>query len=111
MNVAIIISSKDPESVWNALRLANTCLAYDDHVHVFLLGAGIEAASIHSLKYNVREQMEIFRAEGGQLTACQVCAESREEEMPFIHEDLACDMGSMQNLYGIIKDYDRVLTL
>lgn len=110
MKLALILSRNDPETIWNAFRLANTSLAYDNEVHVFLLGAGVEAASTNSLKYNIKEQMDIFREEGGLLTGCHVCAESREEEMPFLMEDLSCDMGSMQDLYALVKDYDKVLS-
>jgi len=40
MKIAVIIYSNDPETVWNALRFANTSLIYDNDVSVFLLGKG-----------------------------------------------------------------------
>ena len=110
MKLAVIIYSKDPETVWNALRLANTGLIYDDDVTVLLLGQGVETAEISSLRYNVKEQLDLFRAEGGKLVGCGVCCDNREDEMPLLKENLSCDMGSMQDLYAIVKDFDRVIT-
>lgn len=44
MRIAIIVSSNDSETVWNAFRFANTSLANDNRVDMFLLGKGVEAA-------------------------------------------------------------------
>lgn len=110
MKYAIVISSNDPETIWNAFRLANTSLGYDNEVSVFLLGAGVESANIKSLKYDIKEQLALFEEFGGNLIGCGVCVESREDEMPFLKEDLNCEMGSMQTLYVLINEADKVLT-
>lgn len=110
MKYTIVISSNDPETVWNAFRLANTSLGYDNQVSIFLLGAGVECTSIKSLKYDINEQMALFNEFGGKLIGCGVCVESREDEMPFIREELSCEMGSMQTLYGLIHEADKLLT-
>jgi hypothetical protein len=55
MNVLCIIYSNDPETVWNAFRFANTSLVYDNQVNIFLLGKGVEAASISTLQFDVQE--------------------------------------------------------
>jgi sulfur relay (sulfurtransferase) complex TusBCD TusD component (DsrE family) len=110
MKVAIIISSNDPETVWNAFRLANTALGYDDEVSVFLLGAGVECRSLGSVKYDIEEQMDIFEEYGGTLMGCGVCCDSRENIMPNLREELNCEIGSMQNLYALLKDCDKVLS-
>ena len=110
MKVLVIISSNDPETAWNAYRLANTCLAYDDETTIILLGKGVETASIHSIKYNVREQSEIFEEAGGKVIGCGVCVESRQDTMPLLSEDIKGEMGSMQTLYGLTKDSDKVMT-
>lgn len=110
MKVAIVIYSNDPETVWNAFRLANAALGYDDEVSVFLLGKGVECSSLDSLKYDIEEQMDIFEEFGGALIGCGVCCESREDVMPYLAEELNCEMGSMQSLYALIKECDKVLT-
>jgi len=60
MKVAVVISSNDPETVWNAWRFANTCLGYDGEITIFLMGKGVECVTIASVKYDIEEQMETF---------------------------------------------------
>lgn len=110
MNVCIIIYSNDPETVWNAFRLGNACHAHDEEVSIFLLGKGVESSSLNSLKYNIKEQRQIFEEHGGKVIGCGVCCDNRQDVMPFIKEDINCDMGSMQDLYTLIKDADKVVT-
>lgn len=110
MKYAIVIYSNDAETVWNAFHFANTSLGYDNEVTVFLLGQGVECTSIKSLKYDIKEQVTIFAEFGGKLFGCGVCVDSREDEMPFLKEDLSCEMGSMQTLYGLIHAADKILS-
>ena len=110
MHIAVIVYSNDSETVWNAFRFANTSLAYDNRVDLFLLGKGVEAATVSTLKYDIQEQIETFRESGGTMIGCGVCCESRKDEMPFLQEGLKCDMGSMQQLYGLVAEADKVLT-
>ncbi|MBI3777276.1 MAG: DsrE family protein [Gammaproteobacteria bacterium] len=110
MKVSVIIYSNDPETVWNAFRFANTALIYDNQVTVFLLGKGVEALSLSTLKYDILEQLEIFRGDHGIIIGCGVCCESRKEEMPFLQKELSCDMGSMQDLYRLAAEADKVIT-
>lgn len=110
MQITIIISSSDPETVWNAFRLGSASLAYDDTVKVFLLGKGVEAMVNKSLKFNIREQVEIFLEHGGEILGCELCCNTREDEMPFLKQDIGCPLGSMQDLYALIKEADKVIT-
>lgn len=110
MKYAVVIYSNDPETAWNGFRFANASLGYDHDVTIFLLGKGVEVASINSIKYNIKEQMKIFDEFGGKLIGCGVCCETREDEMPYLKDDLSCEMGSMQDLYGLIDQADKVLT-
>lgn len=110
MKLSIIIYSNDAETVWNAFRLASTALAYEDEVTVFLLGKGVECVDIKSIKYNIKEQIEIFHEHGGKMIGCGVCCEIRQDEMPLLKEDLQCELGSMQTLYSLINQADKVLT-
>ena len=110
MKIAVIIYSNDPETVWNAFRFANTSLIYDNTVTVFLLGKGVEALMLNTFKYDILEQLEIFRGGDGNIVGCGVCCENRKEEMPFLQQELSCTMGSMQDLYRITTEADKVIT-
>ena len=110
MKLAVVIYSGDAETVWNAFRMASAALAYDDEVVVFLLGKGVECVEINSLRYNVKEQMEIYKEHGGNIIGCGVCCETRQDEMPMLAKNLDCELGSMQDLYALVKDSDKVLT-
>ena len=110
MKVTVIIYSNDPETVWNAFRFANTSLIYDNQVSIFLLGKGVETLTLSTLKYDILEQLEIFRSGDGVMIGCGVCCENRKQEMPFLQQELGCDMGSMQDLYRFVADADKVIT-
>ncbi|MHB1428468.1 MAG: DsrE family protein [Rhodocyclaceae bacterium] len=109
MKIVIVISSNDSETVWNAFRFAITSLSYDNEVSVFLLGKGVEAPLVSTLEYDVDEQLSLFRSNGGHLIGCGVCCESRKDEMPSLEEKLQCETGSMQQLYALVADADKVL--
>ncbi|MDX1812596.1 MAG: DsrE family protein [Gammaproteobacteria bacterium] len=109
MKVSIIIYSNEDETVWNAFRFGVTSLIYDNKVDIFLLGKGVEALTEGSL-FDIQEQVNLFRENGGNLIGCGVCVENRKEEQPFLEELLACEMGSMQTLYEIVANSDKVLT-
>jgi hypothetical protein len=49
MKLGIIISQTDPETVFNALRLASYSLKQGDAVKVFLVGKGVELDQINDL--------------------------------------------------------------
>ena len=110
MKVTVIICSNDSETVWNALRFATTSLIYENQVHVFLLGKGVEAMTLSTLKFDILEQANLFRSNGGVIIGCGVCCENRKEEMPFLQQELHCEMGSMQDLYGLVTVADKVIT-
>jgi len=110
MNYAVVISTNEPESIWNAFRYAVSALIYDNEVTVFLLGQGVEARNVSTLKYDVNEQMDLFRENGGKLIGCGVCCENRKQTMPLLEEQLQCELGSMQTLYVITAEADKILT-
>jgi len=110
MKVTVIIYSNDPETVWNAFRFANTSLIYENQVTVFLLGKGVEALSLNTLKYDILEQLEVFRSGNGVVIGCGVCCENRKTEMPFLQHELGCEMGSMQDLYRLVAEASQVIT-
>lgn len=105
MNLGIIISRPEPETVFNALRLGNFSLMQGDEVRVFLVGAGVEIDQIENPKFNVREQAQTLLAAGGQFLACGSCMKLRGSSGSEI-----CPLSTMKDLYEIVRDSDRVLT-
>lgn len=110
MKILISLYSNDAETVWNAFRFANTALARNDEVSVFLLGKGVEAAMVGTLKYDIEEQLGIFRQAGGKLIGCGLCCDIRKNEMPSLLDGLQCEMGSMQLLHELVANAEKVLT-
>ncbi len=110
MKFTVIVYSNDPETVWNAFRFAATSLVYENRVTVFLLGKGVEALSVSTLNFDILEQAELFRENGGIIIGCGVCCENRKAEMPFLQKELRCEMASMQELYSLVADADKVIT-
>ena len=104
MKIGIIISTNEPETVWNAYRLANFSLKEGDEVKVFLLARGVES-EIGREKYHVKEQIAKFISKGGQIYACGTCMKSRQ-----IDSRESCPLSSMKELYQIVKDSDKILT-
>ena len=110
MNITIIISSNDAETVWNAFRFATTSLGFDNEVSIFLLGKGVEALTVSTLNYDIQEQLDLFSEFGGQLIGCGVCCETRNDEMPGLADALRCELGSMQTLHNLTVKSDQVYT-
>ena len=104
MKLGIIISTSEPETVWNVYRLANFSLKEGDEVKVFLLAKGVES-EVGSEKYNVREQIDQFISKGGEIYACGTCLKSRQ-----IDSRDTCPLSTMKDLYEIVRDSDKVLT-
>jgi len=109
MKYAIVISSGDSETIWNAFRFAVSALIYDNDVSVFLLGKAVEAPNASTLKFDINEQMALLKENGGKLIGCGVCCESRKDVMPRLEEQLNCELGSMQTLYVLVHEADKVL--
>lgn len=105
MKLGIIIYSNDPETVWNAFRLANFSLKEGDEVKIFLLAKGVECESIDTEKFKVTEQMKQFIDSGGQILACGTCLKIRHSLGSQI-----CPLSSMKDLYTIIKTSDKLVT-
>lgn len=110
MKITVIICSNDSETVWNAFRFAATSLVYENQVNVFLLGKGVEAMTLSTLKYDIQEQANLFHQNGGVMMGCGVCCENRKQEMPLLQKELECQIGSMQDLYSLVASADKVIT-
>ena len=46
MKIGIVISTNDPEKVWNAFRFGNVAVKANHEVKVFLINKGVDAENI-----------------------------------------------------------------
>jgi len=106
MNLGIIIYSSDAETVWNAFRLGVFSLKEGDKVKTFLLAKGVESEKLSDEKFNVLEQMQEFVDEGGEILACGTCLKIRNSEGSEL-----CPLSTMKDLYEMIRDSDKVISL
>lgn len=105
MKLAIVIYSNDAESVWNAFRFGVFACRKNDEVRVLLLGKGVEAESLDTAQFNVTEQMAKLAEAGGEILACGTCLKLRHSE-----GSPMCPLSTMEDLYRLIAEADRVLT-
>jgi len=104
--IGIIIYSNDPETVWNAFRLADYSQEEGDTVSVFLLGKGVEAPEINNPDFNINEKMNSFLEKAGKILACGTCLNLRKTK----GKANLCTVSSLSDLYDIIKQSDKLLT-
>lgn len=108
MKLGIVLNSNDAEEVWNAFRFGNVALKKNHAVRIFLLGKGVEAEDIKSERFPVKEQMQAFIDNKGDLLACGTCLNARA-----ITKDTLIDgveVGTMLKLAGWIKESDSALS-
>jgi uncharacterized protein involved in oxidation of intracellular sulfur len=60
MNLLIIISRDDGETIYNAMRLANVAQGQGDEVSVFMLGQGVRFEQRGSETFNVMGEINKF---------------------------------------------------
>ncbi len=106
MKLGIVIYSSDSETVWNAFRLGLFSLKEKDAVKVFLLAKGVECESLDTDKFKVTEQMQSFVDNGGEILACGTCLKIRNSEGSEM-----CPLSTMNDLYQLIKESDKVISL
>lgn len=104
MKIGIIISSNDPEKVWNALRFANTAISEEQSVTIFLLGKGVEIENIQNKKFNVNDQLDKLKQFGGTMIACGTCIKSRNMQFE------ACPISTMKDMLKLVIESERLLT-
>ncbi len=105
VRLGIVIYSNDPETVWNALRIANYSLSEKDSVSVFLMGKGVEIRSLSTKDYDVGDRLKDFLDNGGRIFACGTCMASRN-----LQGSKACPISSLSDLYDIIRWCDKLIT-
>jgi predicted peroxiredoxin len=105
MKLGMIITHTDPETVFNALRLALFSLGQGDKVRIFLSGKGVDIEKIHHTKFDVKGQARQVLDAGGQFLACGTCLKLRESEGSEV-----CPLSTLKDQYEIVRDSDKVLT-
>jgi len=105
MRIGIVLSTNDPEEVWNAFRFGNVALKEKHAVRVFLVNKGVEAEDIKSENFPVKEQLQEFISNNGELLACGTCMKARQKE-----ESDFCPIATMKDLLEIVKWSDKLLT-
>jgi uncharacterized protein involved in oxidation of intracellular sulfur len=105
MKIGIILSSNDPEEVWNAFRFANVALKENHAVRVFLVNKGVEAEDIKSERFSVREQLQTFVENKGELLACGTCMKNRQKE-----ESNFCPIATLTDMLEIVDWSDKLVT-
>ena len=101
----IVLSTKEPEKAWNAVRFGVTALKENHKVKVFLINEGVEVEGIQNEKYGVKEQIDLFIENKGQILACGTCLKSRQKEGSNV-----CPISTMKDLLRLVEESDRILT-
>jgi uncharacterized protein involved in oxidation of intracellular sulfur len=63
MNVLMIITTQDGETIYNAMRLANVGVKKGDEVSVFMLGKGVLFEQAGSEQFDVMGQVNAFEGD------------------------------------------------
>ncbi len=105
MKLAVILSSKQAETNWNAFRLANLALSKGDAVSVFLVGEGVEYGKNTSAQFDITQQVQKFMESDGKIIACGTCMAIRKQK-----STQECPAGGIEDLYALITTSDKVLT-
>lgn len=105
MKFGIVISTNEPEIVWNAFRFGVTALKANHEVKVFLINKGVEVEDIKDEKYNPQEQVNSFVENKGQILACGTCLKNRQ-----MNGSAICPVSTMKDLLKLVEESDKILT-
>lgn len=105
MKIGIVLSTNEPETVWNAFRFGNVALKENHAVKVFLVNKGVEAEDIKSANFDVNEQLHSFVENKGEILACGTCMKARQKEGTNF-----CPIATMKDLLEIVEWSERLLT-
>ena len=106
MKLGMVITQTDPETVFNALRLALYSLEQGNEVRIFLSGRGVEIDRIEDPKFGVKAQAQKVLDAGGQFFACGACLKLRNSEGSEV-----CPLSTLKDHYEIVRDSDRLVTV
>ena len=105
MKLGIVLSSNDPESVWSAFVLGTYSLAQGDDVRIYLVGKGVEAFYLEENDMGIKENIEFFLENGGELVACGTCVDKRGRR-----DKTPCSIGSAEDLYNIVSWAEKIVS-
>lgn len=105
MKIGIIITSNDPETVWNAFRFAEFAAKKGESVRVFLTGRGVEAEGVDSARFPTTGLMRSFVQTGGEIMACGTCLKLRLRDGTELYP-----LSNMNAMLEMIRESDKVLT-
>jgi sulfur relay (sulfurtransferase) complex TusBCD TusD component (DsrE family) len=106
MKLGMVITQTDPETVFNALRLALYSLEQGDEVKIFLSGRGVEIDEIEDETFDVKKQAQAVLDAGGEFLACGACLKLRNSEGSEI-----CPLSTLKDHYELVRDSDRLVTV
>ena len=106
MKLGVVLYSNDPETVYQAFRLGIYALGQGDQVNMFLLARGVECEDLDNEQFNVTKEIKTYLDAGGKTYSCTSCMKLRAKG-----ESAACPLSKMADLYKIIAESDRVITL
>jgi uncharacterized protein involved in oxidation of intracellular sulfur len=106
MKLGMVITQTDPETVFNALRLALYSLEQGDEVRIFLSGRGVEIDGICDPKFDVKSLAQKVLDKGGHFLACGTCLKLRKANASEI-----CPLSTLKDHYEIVRDSDRLVTV
>ncbi|MEW5947028.1 MAG: DsrE family protein [bacterium] len=106
MKLGMVITQADPETVFNALRLALYSLEQGDEVRIFLSGKGVDIDKIDDPGFDVKGQAQNVLKAGGQFLACGACLKLRDS-----HGSEICPLSTLKDHYEIVRDSDKVITV
>ena len=105
MKLGMIITQTEPETVFNALRLALYSLEQGDEARIFLSGKGVEIDQIEDPKFDVKTVARKVLDAGGQFLACGTCLKSRKME-----SNDACPISTMTDCINMVDWADKTVT-
>lgn len=105
MKIGVVLSTNDPEEVWNAFRFGNVALKENHALKVFLVNKGVETEDIKSERFPVQEQLQAFIASKGELLACGTCMKNRQKRSSEF-----CPIATMKDLLEIVEWSDRLVS-
>jgi predicted peroxiredoxin len=104
-DLGIVISSGDPETVWNGLRLAIAAQSKGDTVVIFVIGKAEDVFMSDTSKFDIPKTSQQFVGNGGDIYACATCAKMRHTENVQM-----CTITSIFDLYEIVKRSKKIIS-
>ena len=105
MKIGIVLSTYDPEEVWNAFRFGNVALKENHTARVIMVNKGVEAEDIQNERFPVKEQLQTFIDGKGELLACGTCMKNRQKE-----SSQFCPIATMKDMLDIVEWADKLVS-